>query len=244
MIDWLRRDPAEKPPVRSIILNGRALPLAIIRHPTAKRLTLRLAPDGEGVKVTIPRWGRVGDALDFARSRTDWLEAELAKRPLRAPPVPGGIIHYRGSELAIEWSPKAPRQPNADDSQIYLGGPEASIEARLKRWLRDRAMELFEADAAEYSAMIDLPPPPLSLSTARRRWGSCASDGTMRLNWRLVQAPDHVRRSVVAHETAHRVHFDHSPAFHALLAELFGPELPAADRWLKDHGPGLFSTFG
>jgi len=66
----------------------------------------------------------------------------------------------------------------------------------------------------------------------------------LRLNWRLVQAPDHVRRSVVAHETAHRVHFDHSPAFHALLAELFGPELRDADRWLKAHGPELFAAFG
>ena len=66
----------------------------------------------------------------------------------------------------------------------------------------------------------------------------------MRLNWRLVQAPDCVRRSVVAHETAHRVHFDHSPRFHALLADLFEDDLPDAERWLKANGPSLFSAFG
>ena len=240
MIDWLRRDPAEE----VLQLGGQVLPIAIIRHPTAKRMTLRLAPDGQSVKVTIPRWGRTAEAIDFARSRTDWLGAQLAKRPARKAPVPGETITYRGRELAIEWSPKAPRRPAADDGQIYLGGPEERVEARLKSWLREEAMSLFEADAAEYAMKIDLPPPPLSLSNARRRWGSCASDGTMRLNWRLVQAPDHVRRSVVAHETAHRVHFDHSPAFHALLGDLFGPELPAADRWLKANGPQLFAAFG
>ena len=57
-------------------------------------------------------------------------------------------------------------------------------------------------------------------------------------------APDEVRRSVIAHEVAHLVHFDHSPAFHALLARLFGAGLPAADRWLKREGRSLYGYFG
>jgi predicted metal-dependent hydrolase len=66
----------------------------------------------------------------------------------------------------------------------------------------------------------------------------------VRINWRLVQAPDAVRRSVVAHEVAHLVHFDHSPRFHALLGEIFDDDLPAAERWLKAHGRGLYAAFG
>ena len=103
MIDWLWRNGTEEPAAHTLVLGGRTLPIAIIRHPTAKRLTLRLAPDGESVKVTIPRWGLTADALDFARSRTEWLNAQLAKRPARVAPVPGGTIQYRGREVAIEW---------------------------------------------------------------------------------------------------------------------------------------------
>ena len=95
-----------------------------------------------------------------------------------------------------------------------------------------------------YAARAGLEVPDFALSSARRRWGSCSSSGTVRLNWRLVQAPDAVRRSVVAHETAHRVHFDHSPRFHALLAELFEDDLGQAEAWLKANGPRLFSAFG
>ena len=57
-------------------------------------------------------------------------------------------------------------------------------------------------------------------------------------------APDHVRRSVVAHEVAHLVHFDHSPAFHALLARLFEGTLAEADGWLKRDGRTLYAAFG
>ena len=64
------------------------------------------------------------------------------------------------------------------------------------------------------------------------------------MNWRLIMAPDAVRRSVVAHEVAHLIHFDHSPAFHALLAELFEDDIDAANRWLKANGRRLYSYFG
>ena len=57
-------------------------------------------------------------------------------------------------------------------------------------------------------------------------------------------APDFVRRSVVAHEVAHLVHFDHSPRFHALLAALFEGDLAAANRWLKREGRSLYAPFG
>jgi len=82
------------------------------------------------------------------------------------------------------------------------------------------------------------------LSNARRRWGSCAATGAIRINWRLVMAPDAVRRSVVAHEVAHLVHFDHSPRFHALLGELFEGDIKAANLWLKREGRGLYQPFG
>ena len=53
-----------------------------------------------------------------------------------------------------------------------------------------------------------------------------------------------MRRSVVAHEVAHLKHFDHSPAFRALLSKLFEGDLKAADAWLKQHGRGLYAPFG
>ena len=100
------------------------------------------------------------------------------------------------------------------------------------------------ADLMHYCAQAGQSVPQLMLSNAQRRWGSCARGGTIRINWRLVMAPPEVRRSVVAHEVAHLVHFDHSPAFHALLGELFEGDLRAANRWLKRSGRALYLPFG
>ncbi|RZV32322.1 MAG: M48 family peptidase [Sphingomonadaceae bacterium] len=240
MIDWLRRDPDDL----SVTLGDTTLPLDIRRHPTARRMILRLADDGASARVTLPRWGRTIDAVEFAHSRRDWLAAQLDKRPPARPPRAGGTIAYRGQVVRIDWNSSHRRKPQLADETIHVGGPEETLPARLRRWLQAEVRELFIADLAFYSERVCLPAPALALSNARRRWGSCSSAGQVRLNWRLVMAPDAVRRSVAAHETAHRVHFDHSPAFHSLLDEIFEDNLAAADAWLKKNGRSLYASFG
>jgi predicted metal-dependent hydrolase len=246
MIDWLRRRHDEGEP--RVTVAGRDLPLAIRHHPRATRLTMRLAPDGSEVRITLPRWGRTLDALVFVRNRTDWLESQLAAVPQASPPVPGGTLRYRGAELAIAWDARLPRRPALADGALRLGGPAETLPARLRRWLEGEALRLMTEDLAHYCARAGRPVPGLRLSRAQRRWGSCSGprDGehSIRLNWRLVQAPDAVRRSVVAHEVAHLVHFDHSPAFRALLDALYEGDLAEADGWLRLEGRSLYAAFG
>ena len=78
MLDWLRRDPREVPRIEVL---GRALPVVMRRTASARRMTMRLAPDGSEVRITLPRWGRSGEALEFALSRADWLASQLAALP-------------------------------------------------------------------------------------------------------------------------------------------------------------------
>jgi predicted metal-dependent hydrolase len=240
MIDWLRRTPEDL----AIRIGERELPLAIRRHARARRLVMRLAPDGSEVRVTLPRWGRTEDALVFARARIEWIERQLAALPQVEAPRPGGTVRYRGGELAIDWHAAHPRKPRLDGESLRIGGPAESLATRVQRWLEGEAQRLLEGDLAFYCERAGHAAPPLKLSRAQRRWGSCSDRKAIRINWRLVQAPDAVRRSVVAHEVAHLTHFDHSPAFHGLLRALFDGHIKEADAWLKAHGRSLYASFG
>ncbi len=250
VIDWLLRKPgaAPKPATavarRTLDLGDRALPLAIRTLGTARRMTLRLAPDGSEARVTLPPWGQIGEAEAFANERVSWLARQLDALQVAEPPRPGGELPFRGERLTIDWRHDAPRKPVLDDGAVVLGGPEASLPARLQRWLESEAFRLVGEDAAGYALTAGVPLPPIRLARARRRWGSCTGDGTVRINWRLIMAPDAVRRSVVAHEIAHLVHFDHGPAFHELLAAIYEGEIAAANRWLKREGRRLYAPFG
>jgi len=240
MIDWLRRAPEQL----AILIGERELPLAIRRHPRARRLVMRLAPDGSEVRITLPRWGLTEDALVFARARLDWIERQLAALPVAQAPQAGGEVRYRGEPVAIDWQAAHPRRARLDGAVLRIGGPAETLPKRLQRWLEAEAQRLLEDDLRFYCFRAGHAAPPLKLSRAQRRWGSCSDRKAIRVNWRLVQAPDAVRRSVVAHEVAHLTHFDHSPSFHALLRSLFEGEVKAADAWLKAHGRTLYTAFG
>ena len=227
-----------------IELKDRTLPVVIRRLAHARRLTLRLSPDGSEARVTMPRWGRTAEALAFARTRADWLERQLAALPQTVAPKGGGTLAFRGRLLAIEHSPGSSRRLRLTDEAIVIGGPAETLGPRLRRWLATEARRLLAEDLAHYCALAGLAEPKLALSNAQRRWGSCSAKGAVRINWRLVMAPDAVRRSVVAHEVAHLVHFDHSARFHGLLGDLYEHDIAEANRWLKREGRGLYAVFG
>ena len=238
------RDPAAPHAVK---IAGRLLPVTIRRHARARRLTLRLAPDGSEARITIPRWGRVADALSFAQDRKGWIAAQLAKVPPPCPIGAGAMLPFRGEAVTIAWDPSHRRTPQLAGSRLLVGGPEDRIAVRSEAWLRAEALPLLQTDLAFYCERAGVARPDLKLSSARRRWGSCSGRAalgqTIRINWRLVMAPNAVRRSVVAHEVAHLVQFDHSPAFHALLGRIFDGDITEADRWLKRDGRGLYALF-
>lgn len=257
MLDWLRRadtrakeTPAPRkvavraPAPRTVVVGERELPLVIRKLGHARRMTLRLAPDGSEARVSIPAWGRVGDAEAFARDRADWLAGQLANLPEARMIAPGTTLHLRGEALVIAWTEAARRKPVIEGGAIAIGGPRESLSRRLQRWLEAEALALLAVDLAHYCTKAAHAVPRLTLSRAQRRWGSCAADGAIRINWRLIMAPDFVRRSVVAHEVAHMTHFDHSPAFHAHLEMLFEGDVGAANRWLKRNGRSLYAPFG
>lgn len=248
MIGWLRQQPLPEAPPETVTIAGKNILLSIRRLPNAKWMTLRLAPDGSEVRITLPRWGRTMDALSFVESRQDWLASQLAAVPKVQPVQSGGAITYRGNPLKIEWDARHPRVPHPEGDAILLGGAEDAVSSRIRRWLEQEALRLCAIDLADYCSRAGVAVPALQLSRAQRRWGSCSRRqgqiGAIRINWRLIQAPDAVRRSVVAHEVAHLVHFDHSPAFYALLAQLYEGDLSAADLWLKRQGRSLYAAFG
>ena len=105
--------------------------------------------------------------------------------------------------------------------------------------MRGLALDLLARETAEFAARAGVGVSRVAVGDPQRRWGSCASSGVIRYSWRLVLAPRAVREATVAHEVAHRLHMDHSPAFHAAVARLLGDDPMPARAWLRAHGAGL-----
>jgi predicted metal-dependent hydrolase len=218
-----------------------ALPVPIDVRPmkSARRLRLHFDEATGVLKLTCPWRTSRRSALAWALDQRDWIEAQLARAHAPEPFVPGAKVPIHGIERRIVWSEHLPRTPVLVEGELRCGGPQAGLPRRIERFLRRFALEAMSKDAAEYAAIAKVTPRSVTVGDAGTRWGSCSSQGRIRLSWRLILAPPEVRRYVVAHEVAHLVHLHHGPEFKALEARLFGAGLAQAKAELRRVGPRL-----
>jgi predicted metal-dependent hydrolase len=125
------------------------------------------------------------------------------------------------------------------DSELRCGGPQPALPRRIEAFLKRRARDVMSRDIAEFAAAAGATPRSVTIGDAATRWGSCSSQGRIRMSWRLILAPPDVRRYVAAHEVAHLVHLNHGPEFKALEARLFGRGVSEAKAALRRIGPRL-----
>ena len=206
--------------------------------------------------------------MRWAAEHQQWIAAQKARLPQAVPFAPGAAIPFRGRPVVIDWRPDRPRRVTLESRQrealgevrpstscgangpdltldgagadrLVCGGLATGLARRIENWLRREALKVLGDETDELALRIGVAIERVSVGDPRARWGSCSSRGTIRYSWRLILAPDYVRRATVAHEVAHRVHMDHSRRFHALVAELLGEDPAPARAWLSANGAAL-----
>lgn len=137
----------------------------------------------------------------------------------------------RGSTLSVS----APHRISGGELDELI----RCLARRLVR--RARATEIntdqsVAAIARKVAARFDDPPEVTEVrftTNQQARWGSYSQrTGIVRLNAALRQMPPWVLKAVLAHELAHTVHADHSPAFWDLLRSVC-PETERARAFLE-----------
>ncbi|TVT75108.1 MAG: M48 family metallopeptidase [Denitromonas halophila] len=194
------------------------------------RRTLGLTIDGRGLSVAAPLRAPHSAVEAFLQAHDRWVLDKLSA--LAARPQPARLVVEDGLVFPLMGSPcrlmlsggrAEVRWQAADESEaaglaLRCTARQSPAE-RLKRALQARALSYFEGRVAEFALRIGVPVPPVGLTQARTRWGSCSARG-IRLHWRLIHLPADLIDYVVAHEVAHRVHMNHSPRFWALVAQV------------------------
>ncbi|MFT5509991.1 MAG: putative metal-dependent hydrolase, partial [Hyphomicrobiaceae bacterium] len=71
-------------------------PIEVRRHPTARRMTLRVSRTKRAVIVTLPMQCNLKQAGQFLSTNIDWVRERLTNMPAPVPFADGGVIPLRG----------------------------------------------------------------------------------------------------------------------------------------------------
>ena len=215
------------------------IPVRLKVSPRARKMRLSVDPRTRAVLLTVPRRTSQRSALAWAREHESWIERALADIPPSLAFAPGESVPLYGEPFTIDWDPARPRRIELADGRLIAGGPRDGLDRRILRWLKAEALRVLTLETRDYAERIGATLTNVGIGDPVSRWGSCSSRGAIRYSWRLILAPEFVRRATVAHEVAHLVHLNHGPDFHALVAEIFGADPRPARAWLKKEGTAL-----
>lgn len=208
------------------------------RSARARRFSLRVSRLDGKVTLSMPVRAREGEALAFLKGNEDWLRQTLSAMP--GPTLqavgPGTAIQVEGDRLVL--TPASGRGVRAEGGQLLVPGSPETMGPRVAAWLKVLARDRLATASTHYAGLVGRRYTSLAIRDTRSRWGSCSPDGRLMYSWRLIMAPPAVLDYVAAHEVAHLVELNHSPAYWRVVTGIC-PDWKDHRAWLKTHGNTL-----
>jgi predicted metal-dependent hydrolase len=206
------------------------------RNAAARRLSLRVSRLDGRVTLTLPTSVQAKEAMAFAQQKSEWIRAQLAERRADVLVRSGAVVMIQGRQYQVLFGPG--RRVIFDEKGVLVPGPPDQVGRRLAAHLREMARDRLRESSDRYAQQLGHGYSRMVLRDTRSRWGSCSSDGRLMYSWRLILAPPEVLDYVAAHEVAHLCQMNHSPAFWAIVRDLYG-DWRAPRKWLHDFGADL-----
>ena len=224
-----------------------------IRRSARRKKTVAVTVEAAGVVVLVAPEDFPTSRLDaVVRRKAPWIVRRLrrpqARDGLAAPRefVSGESLRYLGRHYRLKVDPRPADQ--TVDAKLRGGwlhvpapaGPEqkAQVRAALVSWFRRHAAERLPDRVAAWHPRTGVAMPRVVIADQQKRWGSCDRHGTLRINWRIIQAPMRLVDYVVVHELVHLRHRGHGRDYWQALGRVM-PDYERRREDLRQRGVGL-----
>lgn len=150
------------------------------------------------------------------------------------------ILSLKGRPYSIHFERTVRKRPSfqLQDDTFTVFYPQTASEMDVSiaftKWMHAYAKTVILERVALYAPSIPRPYSKIVIRSAKSRWGSCSSTGTLSFSWPLVTTPIDMIDYVVVHELCHLVHMNHSHRFWALVESIY-PQASNCRQWLRQH---------
>ena len=221
------------------------MPIPIDKLVRSRRKTIALIVQRDGT-LTVRAPLRMAEVRirEFVETHADWIARNQATVRAAVPLPPK---RYEAGEKFLFLGQSYPlmivsrQRPGLTfDGHAFRLAKSAlpKAEEAFVRWYKGQAalllLERVQFQAGKYGFHYQ----KIRISSARTRWGSCSTSGTLSFTYRLVMAPLQVVDYVVVHELVHTQVKNHSKTFWGRVGEIM-PDYKVRRAWLKKNGQHL-----
>lgn len=223
-----------------LIVDDQQFPIVYRHNKRAKRFSMRVSSDYQRLSITLPSKGTYRELQRFLdTSCKDWVAKHRTKWSVRTPQaVPflqGALfpILGRSRHLHVDTIGESPAIALKGDVLIiptFLFRTN-NIQAFLNECLLAYMNQQSNACAAQLKTSLNR----VRIKPLKSSYGICRSNKTITYASKLVFAPLDVIDYVCAHEVAHLLEMNHSPAFWSVVQSLM-PNYKHPKAWLTSNG--------
>lgn len=210
----------------------------------SKRKTLAIIVKSGKVEVKSPLFINKVDIYNFVAEKKRWIEKHLAEQEVKLTQklviTDGYDVMFFGKPRRIEviYAGKPKVEISDDRLLIYSRSNEPEVlEKHFSKWLKHQATEYMTTQTIKTARALGVEErlKEVIFRKTKTKWGHCGSDGTIQYNWLTMMAPKEVIDYLIAHESSHLIHMNHSKRFWQTVASVC-PDYKNLKDWLKTYG--------
>lgn len=207
----------------------------------SKRKSIAIIVDMDGNVIVRAPYKATSKLIDaFIKEKEGWIRSkkEIANKIPRLKPkefVSGEGFLYLGEvyPLAIVDEQSEPLVL----TEKFLISKSVLPEAKevFTHWYKNQAKQVITERVETFAKENGFVCKRIRITSAKTRWGSCSSKGSLNFTWRLVMAPQLAIDYVVVHELVHLKVKNHSKEYWNRVEQIM-PDYKERRAWLYDNG--------
>ena len=205
-----------------------------VQRSRRRKKTVRITVERGVVRVVVPSVAKSDAIRRAVRRRAAWIFSRLSQAPqegVQKRLVNGESLPYLGQDVRIivRFAEVSLPEVRLDDGRFRVAVPPnfrgkkryEAMRRAFVEWYREQAAERVDECVDQWWEKLGRGEKSrVLIRNQRRRWGSCASDGTLRINWRIIMLEPPLIEYIVVHELAHLSVRNHSPDFKKLMSSV------------------------
>ena len=202
---------------------------------TKRKKTISIQVKNGNIEVKAPFILNQSSIVSFIQKKEKWIKNKIELQKS----IEGEIFKFIGEDLILKINIGNKKEAYIKNGFLYLtinnkDNNKEKIKKKMELFYRGLSKKILEEKTFSHSKKMNLYPKKVKVRSYKNRWGSCAYNGDISYNWKLIMLPEKIIDYVIVHELCHLIHFNHSKDFWREVIKIL-PNYKDSREWLRSN---------